>query len=60
MKIEEYTCVKIKRQAQARIYEETKEMTPEQRLTYHQRSFARLQERQTELRARLHLPAKAV
>jgi hypothetical protein len=59
MKIEEYPCVKIKRQAQERIYEETKEMTPEQRLTYHQRSFAHLQARQAELRARFHLPAQA-
>jgi len=60
MKIEEYPCVKIKRQAQERIHAETKEMTPEQRLTYHQRSFARLQARQAELRARFHLPAQAV
>jgi hypothetical protein len=59
MKIEEYPCVKIKRQSQERIYEETKEMTPEQRLTYHQRSFSRLQARQAELRARLRLPAQA-
>ena len=59
MKIEEYPCVKIKRQAQERIYEETKEMTPEQRLTYHQRSFDRLQARQAELRALSRLPAQA-
>ncbi len=51
MKIEEYDCVKIKRQAQERIYEETKDMTPEQRLAYHQRSFAQLQAKQKELRA---------
>ena len=54
MKIEEYPCVTIKRQAQERIYEETKGMTPEQRLAYHQRSFARLQARQAELRSRSH------
>ena len=59
MKIEEYPCVKIKRQAQERIYEETKEMTTEQRLAYHQRSFARLQARQAELRERLRLSAQA-
>lgn len=55
MKIEEYSCVRIKRQAQERIYEETKGMTAEQRLAYHQRSFTRLQARQAELRARLNL-----
>jgi len=54
MKIEEYPCVKIKRQGQERIYEETKGMTSEQRLAYHQRSFARLQARQAELRAELN------
>ena len=59
MKIEEYPCVKIKRQAQERMYEETKEMTPEQRLAYHQRSFASLQARQAELRARSRLPVQA-
>ncbi len=30
MKLEEYECVKTKRRAQARIYEQTKDLTPEQ------------------------------
>ena len=29
MKLEEYDCVKIKHRAQTRIYEETKDLTPE-------------------------------
>ena len=35
MKIEEYDCVKIKRDAQERIYAETKDMTPEQLVAYY-------------------------
>jgi len=37
MKIEEYECVKMKRDAQARIYAETKDMTPEQLVAYYSR-----------------------
>ena len=37
MKIEEYECVKIKRRAQARIYEQTKDLTPEELVAHYQR-----------------------
>ncbi len=30
MKLEEYECAKTKRRAQARIYEQTRDLTPEQ------------------------------
>lgn len=55
MKNKTFDCVEMKRQAQERIYEETKGMTTEQRLAYRQRSFARLQAKQAELRAKLNL-----
>lgn len=58
MKINEYPCVTIKREAQERIYEETKGMSSEQKLAYHQHSFARLQARQAELRSLLRRPAQ--
>jgi len=35
MKIDEYDCVKIKRNAQVRISAETKDMTPEQLMAYY-------------------------
>jgi len=51
MKIEEYECVKIKRRAQERIYEETKDMTTEELLAYHNRSFEQLRALQANVRA---------
>lgn len=51
MKIEEYECVKIKRRAQERIYEETKDLTPDGLLAYHNRSFEQLRALQAKLRA---------
>ena len=36
MKIEEYECVKIKRRARARIYEQTKNLTPEELVAHYQ------------------------
>ncbi len=45
----------MKRTAQERIYEEMKGMTTEQRLDYRQLSFARLQAKQSDLRAQLKL-----
>ena len=50
MKLEENECVKIKRRAQTRIYEETKDLTPEA-LVAHYRSTAAARQRQAELRA---------
>ncbi len=53
MKIEEYECVKIKRRAQARIFEETKDLTPEQLVTRYERigATARLRDAGEEVRA---------
>ncbi len=52
MKIEEYDCVKIKRRAQERINEETKEMTPDQLVAYYNRHGDALRPVQAELRAK--------
>lgn len=37
MKLEEYERVKTKRRAQARIYEQTKDLAPEQLVAYYER-----------------------
>ena len=50
--IEEYDCVKIKRQAQERIHAETKDMTPEQLVAYYHRIGEGLRQEQAELRAK--------
>jgi hypothetical protein len=47
MKIEEYDCVKIKRDAQERIYAETKDMTPEQLVAYYNQIGDVVRKRQT-------------
>ena len=52
MKIEEYECVKIKRRAQARIYEQTKDLTPEELVVHYKRIGAAARRQQAELRAR--------
>jgi hypothetical protein len=52
MKLEEYECVKTKRRAQARIYEQTKDLTPEQLVAHYQRLGETARQRQAELRAR--------
>ncbi len=52
MKIEEYDCVKIKRDAQERIYAETKDMTPDQLVAYYNRLGDALRPLQAELRAK--------
>ena len=52
MKLEEYECVKAKRRAQVRIYEQTKDLTPEQLVAHYQRLGDAARKRQTELRAR--------
>ena len=52
MKIEEYECVKIKRRAQARIYEQTKDLTPEELVAHYQRLGTAARRQQAELRAR--------
>ena len=54
MKLEEYDCVKIKRRAQTRIYEETKDLTPEALVEHYHRIADGARQRQAELRA--HLP----
>ena len=59
MKIEEYPCVKIKREAQARDYEITKGMECGERLARLGRSFEALVKRREELRgAKTGAPAK--
>ena len=55
MKLEENDCVKIKRRAQTRIYEETKDLTPEALVEHYQRIAAAARQRQAELRAHLQL-----
>ncbi len=61
MKIKTFDCVEMKRQSQERIYEETRHLTAEEKAARHRRSFARLQARQAELRAKLNLaPQPAV
>jgi len=57
MKFEEYECVKTKRRAQARIYEQTKDLTPEQLVAHYQRLGETARQRQAELRARAQTPA---
>lgn len=52
MKIEEYDCVKIKRDAQVRIFEETKDLTSAQIVTHYQRLEENMRRKQVELRAR--------
>jgi hypothetical protein len=48
MKIEEYDCVKIKRDAQERIYAKTKDMTPDQLVAYYNQIGDAVRKRQTE------------
>ena len=52
MKLEEYECVKTKRRAQARICEQTKDLTPEELVAHYQRLSESALQRQMELRAR--------
>ena len=52
MKLEEYECVKTKCRAQARIYEQTKDLTPEELVAHYQSLSESAHQRQMELRAR--------
>ena len=52
MKLEEYECVKSKRRAQARIYEQTKSLTPEELVAHYRSLEEAARQRQAELRAR--------
>jgi hypothetical protein len=49
MKIEEYPCVKMKREAQERIHAETKHLAPKDQLARHRQSFEELKRRREEL-----------
>ncbi len=49
MKIEEYPCVKMKREAQERIHAETKHLAPEDQLARHRQSFEELKSRRKKL-----------
>lgn len=51
-KLEEYECVKTKRRAQARTYEQTNDFTPEQLVAHYQHLGETARLRQAELRAR--------
>ena len=62
MKIKIFDCVEMKRQAQERIYEETRHMTAEEKVAYYNRIGAAARNRQAELRERSGLapqPASA-
>ena len=52
MKLEEYECVKTKRRAQARIYEQTKDLTPEELVAHYRSLDEAARRQQEELRAR--------
>ena len=52
MKLEEYECVETKRRAQARIYDQTRDLTPEQLVAHYRRRGEAARRRQAELRAR--------
>ena len=52
MKIEEYECVKIKRRAQARIYAQTKDLTPGELVAHYLGIGTAARRPQAELRAR--------
>ena len=52
MKLEEYECVKTKRRAQVRIYEQTKDLTPEELVAHYQRLDEAGCQQQAELRSR--------
>ena len=53
MKIEEYPCVKMKREAQMRIQTETGKLELAEQLAWHRRSFEALSKRREELRGRI-------
>jgi hypothetical protein len=57
MKIEEYDCVKIKRDAQERIYAETKDMTPEQLVAYYNKIGETARKQRTELSVKRDIEA---
>ncbi len=54
MKNKTFDCVEMKRQAQERIYEQTREMTAEEKLAYYHRIGDAARQRQNELRAKLN------
>jgi hypothetical protein len=55
MKNKTFDCVAMKRQAQVRIYEETRQMTAEEKVAFYHRIGNVARQRQAELRARLNL-----
>lgn len=57
MKLEECEGVKTKRRAQARIYEQTKDLTPEQLVAHDQRLGEPAPQRHAELRSRAQTAA---
>ena len=54
MKNKTFDCVAMKRRAQERIYEETRHMTPEEKIAYYNRIGAVARNRQAELRSKLN------
>lgn len=55
MKNKAFDCVAMKRQAQVRIYEETRHMTAEEKIAFYHRIGEAARRRQAELRAGLNL-----
>jgi molybdopterin synthase catalytic subunit len=55
MKNKMFDCVAMKREAQERIYEETRHMTAEEKIAFYHRIGDVARQRQTELRAKLNL-----
>jgi hypothetical protein len=53
MKNKNFDCIEMKRQAQERIYEETKLLTDEEKMAYYNRIGISARKRQAELRVRL-------
>jgi len=55
MKNKTFDCVEMKRQAQERIYEDTRNMTAPEKVAFYNRIGDAARQRQAELRARLKL-----
>ena len=53
MKIEEYPCVKMKREAQVRIQNETGKLELAEQLAWYRKSFDALSKHREELRGRM-------
>ena len=57
MKTKNFDCVEMKRHAQEKIYQETKNMTAKQKIAYYNRIGETARQRQAKLRVKLGLTA---